>query len=411
MAEALSYHQNLELIQGELNTAYAIAEELITADSVLAAARRVARVYRPSGSVAYSLGPELGAIVAEFDEHHITYDSDYKRTRNPALIVQGSEVGITPHFVLNHGDEVSYDVKGAGTGEAEVTPLCAHRQDPKKQNISQISFPGIVLRTIETASGTLVLEQVATGQLVTDQKGKIIFHTEHGPEDHMRPGDRVVFNPRHRLELDSKDKDTLRGVIDNTMGVAGGLLVARTLGRLHTLEPRKYGDLAVTVVITDLEEGLAEPPFFGGGARDLAYALHREGLSSGSQFVVHDGHDFKRLQQIPDAGLYTRVVSSGRGAIMQPDRVYRIQQIAAAITRAGGKLIEDGEASAVTSRSDDQDLRNGPTSDRNIWAIGYGVKEPHHNDGKRSEASLANVVAAARALVVTSVIASKGLLY
>ena len=364
--------------------------------------QRLASVYAPTGTVAFTIGPVLNQIAAEFPGYNrITVYPHYLDTPSPAFDVNCVTKN-TPVF-FTHADEISYDVKTMGSGEVPLTPLCAHRQQPNMQ------FPGVVLRYKDT-KGEQILEQIAEGFVQTKPDSTVIFTTQHGSEGKIKAGDRVVFNPEQRLAL-ATDGDTMTGIIDNRAGMAIALAVIQVLANPDQ-KINHLRETAATFIATDGEEGVADPPVFAWGAREVALAL-REKYADQSPMIVTDGHDFNRDSIIPPQALIARVVSNGKGPVIQPDRLHRVRLLVEAIETITGQQMaaETDTVGGTTSRSDDEGLRRGGIAGRLIYPIGYGVKAAHHDDGEPAAASLNNLVTTARFLTLAVYAANKGLLY
>lgn len=397
------FKPKLEATTPLLEQAVEITRGIITPARLLEMTQRLSQVYAPSGLVVDTLGPEINRIVNELDlGNRGCFVPDYKGSVNPAILIGNHEGGlIIPHFVLAHGDEVSYNILNNGSCEVVLSPLCSHRQNPRESGVSEIRFPGTVLRYTEISDAPF-LEQVASGEVVTDVTGKILFVVSHGPEGEIKRGDRVVFNPNPRLEL-LPDGDTIRGLIDNRLGAAMAILSGACLAQLSDIP-------AIIFIFDDQEEGVV--PEFGLGAKRLATLNQSDPLLNTSLYIVCDLHDVPRGKPIPDGALVARVVSHGKGPMMDETRFTRMKMIMEIANQIGVTVYadEDFGNSVYTSRSSDQGLRAAGIPDARILVAGYGGIEPHHGDGKPTEASLKAGVATAQFLTILAVLANKRLL-
>lgn len=390
----------LEAEEPFFQEAVEVAKKLITPEHLYEAARKLATVYGPSRTVLYTVGPVVESIVSELNTDgtmHLV--PAFKATTNLAIVVGEAGEGIIYPYLIAHGDEICYSIHRAGTAEAELNPLCAHRQR------AGTKFPAVALRYFEDSEGRGHLEVVANGVLETREGSKrndfkVVFCTERGSEDQLKAKDVVVFNPTPRLKLE-ENKDTVTGVVDNRVGVASSLLIAKALSLLGT---------PACIVITDPSEGQFDPPVFGRGARALAEASSWTEKSR-ARYVVLDGHDVRHGTEIPPVALYSGVVSKGRGSILPPDQDYRLELFAEFIrSKFELEFFSDETFDVETSRTCEQGLREAGVPDWNIVPVGYGVIDPHHVDGNTAQASLKGLVETARVLTLITVAIDRGLL-
>ena len=412
-AETQPFAPRFEAERELLDRTYEQARNLILPGDFVDYATRIAEVYRPSGTVSYTLGTEIERIITEsgIDSGILDFHQDDRDTGNPRIVVNGSvdPRARRPHFILSHGDEISGVITTNGRSEAKVTPIYDHKQ-------LGIEYPGAVLRYIETNLGEQRLEVISRGMIVTDSGGEISFTTQRGPNGQLAVGDRVVFDPDPRLQ---EYQEILEGQIDNTIGVAISISSALALAEIIRQNPGLYRNFSATFIFDDYEEG-NPGGLFGGGAKNLAQVNLRDPKLAQSIYIVCDGHSVlstepkesvsdRRLKSVSGA-LIAATVSSGKGLILQPDSQFRLDYLIDLVRGREGLVYYDGEMGALTSRSSENGLRYGGVPDQNIRVMGFGATDFHHVDGRTARASLSSAVETARFATVMSVAASKDLL-
>ncbi len=339
-----------------------------------------------------------------------------ENTGNPGIIVGRRGNDALPHFFVAQGDEIAGVVVKSGRSEVPITPDYAHRQTPKTEGVEEITSPGVALRYRESQDGKPQLYIVANGEIVTNQSNQVSFVTDHGPEDELRIGDRIVFSLEPRLRLTN---GIYEGQTDDTLGDTIAFLSALTLGRLASEMPNKYGELEIYYIFDDREEGNPDG-LFGGGAKNLAQANARDTRFANSTYTVCDGHDVlpidggktvddERLRSV-DGALVAQTISSGKGITLHPDAQYRMEYLMRLAQQHGGKVYFGGEVDVLTSRSSENGLRYGGVKDHNVRDMGFGGVDYHFVQGRPPKASFESALEAARFATVMSVAANKGLL-
>jgi len=398
-----TYATQLRFALPQIQTAYTFAQKNITDDLIFSVAQRLADVRAPSGTVSFTIGPEIKNILEDFrvDKKHTTFTHDYLRTGNPVFEINPTS-NMPSTIFFAHGDRVSYVVEQPGTDEVSLSPKCAHRQAPATNvgDDAKVQFPGQALRLHKDS-----LEIITDGQVVTDQKGGILFVTDHGHNPELKKDDRVIFNPlpgeSHRLK---KDGQNAVGDVDNTFGLAATLLMATTMIALQQALP-KLNKIKTIVVADDNEEG---PPTgeFGLGAQAFVKVFH---LNAANRHIVVDGHDGQR-DNLPSKALLAKVVSRGKGVVMNNRRFNKMNMLVRPLKDIGANIDWDQNVEVSTSRSSDWGLRNAKIPDTKILVAGYSEAMPHHNDLAPAVASIPSAVELSRFLVALNVAASFGLI-
>jgi hypothetical protein len=413
----LTYQDSLNAKLPGISAAVTAATNLITPLEMRDLAKSLADVYAPTGSVSLALSDivkvYLDQVANRGGGHLIQFHHNFLSTGNIAIEVGNPDV-VYPPIITAHGDEISYWASPApGVSEVQLYPLHTDRLGADE------TMPGVALRYDDLAPlHGAVLRQVAQGQIQKKRAGARAVFIPDPHSDPIRVGDRIVFDPRPRLGL-AHDGDTLAGIIDNRAGVAILLAALPVLVHLAQTEP----ELAALLVITDGEEGIAEPPVFSTGAQYLGEALNEIPRYRMSKVVNVDGHDYLHSQpydQLPirEQPLLAGIISRGKGLAMPLETVAHVYALIEAIHIAGGPkavfddavLTPDGVSLVGASRSDEEGLRRAGKAYFDIYALGYGVRRPHHQGGIAAEASLRNLVATTQWLLPLLVAGSFGLL-
>ncbi|MEK7597931.1 MAG: hypothetical protein AAB441_04780 [Patescibacteria group bacterium] len=402
-----TFQTRLKSALPQIQTAYAFAQKNITEDLLFFVAQRLSDVRAPSGTVSFTIGPVIKSVLENFgvNTDPTVFTPNYLGTGDPVFEINPRSEK-PPVFFFAHGDEVSYLVKKNGKGEAVLEANCAHRQAPAEEagENATVQFPGQTLRYGKNPAGEIVAE----GNVITDQRGRITFVTDRGSNKEIKKDDIIIFDPlpdeKHRLK---REGNNAIGMIDNRIGLAATLLMAITMDKLKKGSSDNL-NVKTVVVADDREEG---PPTgaFGLGAQAFANAFYPASGTREDRYIVVDGHDAQR-DNLPPEALLSKVVSKGKGAVMDNQRVDEMKMLIEPLNETGVHINWDESVGVTTSRSSDWGLKKAGIPDSQIVVAGYSEAMPHHNDLEPAVASITSAVELSRFLVALNVAASFGLI-
>ncbi len=312
----------------------------------------------PSGTVEETRMPILRALSGEVGISDKKFDGHYLGTNSPAIVLNEH-----PNLVVSaHSDQPSYRIPQPTAENAFVLePNFAHRPTTDTQ------FSGSVIR--RTPKG--VYEVISTGTIF-GTKDSARYEGKVKDKVEFNPGlDRVVFTQEMIYDPETR---LVSGNIDNAAGDA--VLLASLAGviAIRNREGSKLKHTGTVLVLPDEEEGVpVESGTFARGARKLAPRLQR--ISQKNTTILNfDGHD---MTQPSAEAIYAAYSSAGKGATTYPPLYQDVSHFAEALGSVGIALVPS-EGKAKVSRSDDPAY--GAVFDKIILA-GYGVTDPHHNEG------------------------------
>lgn len=419
-----SYSVRFKENEQSLSQVFALAQSMITEEGYLQVLQEFEPIYRPSGSVGVSLGTALEKHVAKLNlpKEIVKATSNDRETGNPRITIHGAQADkSTPIRILCHGDENSAVVTEPGKNESVIVPDYAHRQEVEKEGDS-ITSPGTVLRHHEDKEGKKELEVVGRGLIVTRSGKKVSFVAEHGPEieGQLKYGDRVVYD--HQPQRQVVENGIISGVIDNTLGDAGGILLADTLAQLVHDNPKQFARVNVSIIFDDREEGNPDVPLFGEGARLLAQADQLKKKTRQASYIVFDGHDVdpgqdatkeqpvsdERLLAV-DTAIISLITSKGKGPSMTLEAVYRMDNLIQLAQQNQVQAAYGTQKGVTTSRSSENGSRDFAQT-RKMTTVGFAGVDYHFVDGRIPRASLASVLESVRFILGLSLAGNADLL-
>jgi hypothetical protein len=352
-------------------------EEIVTADNYFKLFKELSDNYSPTLTVSRVQGPLVKSLLAGTTgkTSSVRIESSLRGSGTIGVLV-GQEPA--PVWLSGHADICSY-LTGARDGDRyEVTPFCMHRADPGRRAAVALDAP----------DGRGSLTHLATGEMVTDEDGRITFETDH----HDLPlWTRVVH---HLPATWDQDSDEIHGFIDNQGTCAALLLAARVLSRYQA---------NVLLLLNDEEEG---PVDMGnqGFSRALGRLLNRTPYDSLPETVLVS--DVQQQESLIRTGqptlfgqgaLYGGLASGARGAVTPPHLLAFTRDLAGELATYDIKLTENG---GYVSRSDDVSAMQYT---QNISLIGFPGIYPHFD--RTPTARCSDIVHLTKTLVVYALIA------
>lgn len=316
-------------------------DDIVTPEAYFEVFKALSDNYSPTLTVSRVQGPLVEEMMAGIDGLHL--ERNLRRSGSIGVIV-GEEPA--PIWLSAHADICSYLTGPGDDGTYPLTPFCMHRARPGRRAAVALAPP----------DGEGALEQIAVGEMVTDENNTVVFETD---VTDLPPATRVVH---HLPATWDRDTDVIHGFIDNQAGSAAMLLAAKALAPY---------DVNVMFLLNDEEEG----PVNSGNqtfSRAATRLLNRTPLELlPEMFVVTDGHkQDSRLEagKSTDFGrgaLFAGVASGARGGVTPPQLLQFTRELAVELDKLGISLRENA---GYVSRSDDV---SGLQYTQNIAIIGY----------------------------------------
>ena len=354
-------------------------EETVTPESYFELFRQLSDNYSPTLTVSRVQGPLIEALVQqELGSGCAVHVAQNLRGSGSIGLVLGKEPA--PVWFSGHADICSY-LTGQWDGDHyALTPFCMHRAGPGRR-------PAVALSAPHSAGP---LQQVASGEMGTDEQGRIFFETDV-PD--LPLWTRVVH---HLPATWQQEGDDFHGFIDNQGTCAALLLAARVLSHFP---------VNAMFLLNDEEEGPVDKGNQG-FSRALGRLLNRTAHDNLPELVVvSDVHQQEsrlesgRDMQFGMGALFSGASSGTRGAVVPPQLLAFTRDLAAELAPRGIKLAEND---GYVSRSDDVSALQFT---QNIALIGFAGLYAHFD--KTPTARCSDLVDLTKALVIYALVAQE----
>lgn len=357
-----------------------VTNKVITPEQIFADLKAL-QAPAPSGTVLYTRTPIIRRLLEQAGVPPTNITDNFLDSQSPAVFLDVASPYEDPNinplrktiWFSAHADQPTY-LPYTSTEEKtfNIMPICAHR--PKITGKGFPEFPAIVLRYNSQKNK---YEVVSKGTIGTrDEKSlQPYYKTDKVPKDGFDPWrDRITYNPP--LTFD-KETGLAVGNIDNAAGIAASIAAIRALtviaDNFFKMDPSYFN---VGWLCPDSEEGLPDDPaYFGREARSI---IHKTGgrIATPNLIFNIDGHDTSGPP--PATALYGVYVSRGKGPVSSPDMYRKIQErYFLDLSKYGIALQPTGAITGSLSRSDDAAYMEKTYT----TPLGYGVRDPHHNEG------------------------------
>lgn len=353
--------------------------DTITEETAFWVFQRIADTYAPSGTVRYTRGPVVQALLAEHAHlGGLTFYANYRRSGNLAIELGSS--ARKPVWCLAHADICSYLTRERDGTRYRITPFCEPRKGEGSREAVALAY--------DDASDTMA--EVALGELSMEQDGQMTFETDSAD---LPPFTRVCYVGQATWD---RGTGLITGYVDNGVGVAALVLAACALSHYNA---------DALLVLTDEEEGVVvsgNQAFSRGSARLFA-RTPPDGLPELA--IVSDLHEEVAAvaQGKPDmipfgqGALFCGAASNAKGGVTHPKLLTFQRELADYLEQHGVALRENP---GYVSRSDCVSAMNVTP---NVALVGMPGAYSHFADTPR--AHIADLVNLAKTLVVYVLVA------
>jgi len=353
--------------------------QAITAERAFYVYQRIADTYAPSGTVPYTRGPVVQALLAEAGHRsRLAVHRNYRRSGN--IAIELGSAAQKPVWLMAHADICSYLTRQHDGAGYQVTPFCEPRKGEGSRAALALAY--------DEASDAMI--EVARGELGMSRDGQMRFETAAAA---LPPFTRVCYVGQSSWDRAS---GFITGYVDDGIGSAALVLAAQALA--------ETGANAL-LVLTDEEEGVVAPgnQAFSRGSARLFARTPPEQLPD--LVIVSDLHEevdaVSRgdLAAIPfgQGALFCGAASGAKGGVTQPRLLAFQRDLALELARHGIALHENP---GYVSRSD---CVSAMAATPNVALIGVPGAYSHFADTPR--AHIADVVNLAKALAVYTLVA------
>ncbi len=382
-----------------------VTDQLITPEIILGNLQAL-QDPAPTSTIAYTRTPIIRGLLESGGINPLSITDNFLESESPAVFLdvrEPYEDVVPPNdtfskgiWINAHGDQPAYLIpRPTSDGEFDIMPICAHRPKVTAEIASGVrnfpEFPGVILRFDPRQGRYITVNKGTIGTRDSKTTEPFYRSSTRPPKGGFLPEyDRIAYQPPFAFDPES---GLVSGNIDNAGGVAAciaAIIAFAKIAREHFhIDPAYFN---IGWVFPDFEEGLPESAdYFARSARRI---IHQTGgrIKTPHTVYICDGHD---TPNPPEAALYGAYVSRGRGAVSSPHNYFELDRIMGEVKRFG---IETQRSESVTgaslSRSDDPAYFEKVTD---IRPVGYGVRDPHHNDGLAT-ANISSLVNLARVM-------------
>lgn len=354
-------------------------EEMVTPQATFEIFKQLSDNYSPTLTVSRVQGPLVQKLAQRGAGSRSPLQVAHNARGSGSIsLTVGTEPA--PVWLSGHADICSYLTGAWENGRYALTPFCMHRAGAGRR----------AAVALETPQGRGPLQQVAYGDMVTDEEGRVFFETD-APD--LPLWTRVV----HHLPASwDEESDVFHGFIDNQGTCAALILAARVLSHYA---------VNVVLLLNDEEEGPVDKGNQG-FSRALGRLLNRTPHEKLPQLVVvSDVHQqeshiaAQRGTQFGQGALFSGASSGTRGAVVPPQILAFNRRLAQALALRGIKLTENH---GYVSRSDDVSALQYT---QNIALIGFPGVYAHFD--RTPAARCMDLVHLTRTLIVYALLAQE----
>ena len=354
-----------------------LIDEIVTPESYFELFKGLSDNYSPTLTVTRVQGPNVRKLLAGKGnpDNPIKIDTNLRGSGTIGLTI-GAEPA--PIWLSGHSDICSYltGPYDKTNGWYPLTPFCMTRARPGPRPAVALAIP----------DGEGPLTRLAYGDMVTLENGDTVFATA---DTTLPLWTRIVY---HLDASWNQTTDEMHGYHDNQGSCAALLLAAQVLS---------HYDVNVLLLLNDEEEGPVDKGNQG-FSRALNRLLHRTPYEQMPEaVVVSDGHSTTPAgtasSMFGKGALYNGFSSKARGAIVPPQLVGFLRDLAPSLAARGINLVENP---SYVGRSDDISAMQFT---QNVMLIGFAATSSHFDEIPTTHCS--DLVNLTKTLIVTALLA------